>query len=113
MSETVHLFIIATLATAIIGAYGWGWRLHNAITERYEDDAAKARGVADAALQSCHGRITTEIQRLHQDFYEYKLHVANDFATLRHLRESEDRTHRSLSDISGKLDRLIEGRMQK
>lgn len=111
MNETVHLFIIGTLATAVLGAYGWGWRLHTLISDRHDGDIADAKKIADKALGDCHNRITTEIQRLEQQSYEYKLRVANEFATLRHLRESEERTQRTLSDISGKLDRLIEGRI--
>jgi hypothetical protein len=110
MSEMVHLFIIATLATAIIGAYGWGWRLHSIITKRHEGD-----------LASCKDACTQQVQRLNQDFYEYKLHVASEFVTLRHLGESEARSREQFGAIGGqfksineKLDRIIfEGRVSK
>jgi hypothetical protein len=110
VTDTLHIFIIGTLTTMIAGSYGFGWLLHRAIMDRYEDGVAAAKKIADEALGNCHSRIGREIQRLEQNFYEYKLHVASGFASMSHLQDVERRTEATLRAINEKLDRLIENR---
>lgn len=99
MNDALTIFILSTMAAVILGGYGYTWRATTKAADKSAADIASARTSASA-----------EAQRIQQDFYEYKLHVAQTFATLIHLKESEMRTQTMLRDISNKLDRFIERR---
>lgn len=59
------------------------------------------------------GRAASEraAETLRGDLAAFKLHVATTYASLTHLRETEDRLIGHLLRIDEKLDHVIEGRM--
>lgn len=68
----------------------------------------------------CHSTRGSEIVKLREDFYLYKVHVAEHFATVtlttaveRRMVDSLEEIKTSLREQNGKIDRLVEGRVGK